>query len=256
MDDLKRQLTRELQQDLNVTLVRSLTWRLPVHSIEIAFQTVKRTKMDILMKMMLIAFQKGTIETAEELSELLLVDPLFINDLISLMTRTKIIEKKGLTFGLTEKGVQQLATGIFVHEPESATKKALFSPCHQNLLQGDIKPDPLKELEVYRWNDEFNNWEIDSLEDSALRNALQAMDVESDEGNTQIVVSDITSATAEQTVHIPCLEFQLYDKSEDLFYVRVWNTLLQRWDETLETQLNDKERKQWRADYLEKYDKK
>jgi hypothetical protein len=255
MGDLKRQLTRELQQDLNVKLLKTLTWSLPVHSIEIAYQTVKRTKMDILMKMMLIAFQKGAIETAEELSELLLVDALFINDLISLMTRTKIIEKKGSTFGLTEKGVQQLATGIFVHEPESATTKALFSACHQNFLQGELKSDPSEALEVYRWKDEFNDWEIDSLEDSLLRNALRSMNVESDESNAQIVVSDIISAIAEQTVHIPCLEFQLYNKSEDLFYVRVWNTLLQRWDETLETQLNDKERKQWREEYLEKYDK-
>ncbi len=251
MDELKRQLTRELQQDLNVKLLKTLTWSLPVHSIEIAYQTVKRTKMDILMKMMLIAFQKGAIETAEELSELLLVDPLFINDLISLMTRTKIIEKKGQTFGLTEKGVQQLATGIFVHEPESATKKVLFSPCHQNFLQGEIKLATSKELEVYRWNDEFNNWEIDSLEDLVLRNALQSMNVESHEGNAQIVVSDIISSTVEQTVHIPCLEFQLYNKSEDLYYARVWNTLLQRWDERLEKQLNDNERKQWREEYLQ-----
>lgn len=249
MDDLKRQLTRELQQDLDVKILTSLTWSLPVHSIEITYQTVKRTKMDILMKMMLIAFQKGAIETAEELSELLLVDPLFINDLINLMTRTKIIEKRGSSFALTDEGVQQLTLGIFVHEPESATQKALFSPCHQSFLQAELKLDSSEGLEVYRWYDEFSDWAIDSLEDSFLRNVLQ--DVESDEGNSQIVVSEILSATAEQIVQIPCLEFQLYSKTDDLFYVRVWNILLQRWDETLENQLNDKERKQLR----EKYDK-
>ena len=152
MDDLKRQLTKELQQDFNVKIMDSLTWSLPVHSIEIAYQTVKRTKMDILMKMMLIAFQKGEIETAEELSEILLVEQLFINDLINLMTRTKIIEKRGSSFALTDEGVQQLATGIFVHEPESGSKKALFSPCHQSFLQGELSSDASGDFDIYRWN--------------------------------------------------------------------------------------------------------
>lgn len=252
MNDLKRQMTKELQQDLNVKIIKSLTWSLPVQSIEIAFQTVKRTKMDILMKMMLVALQKGAIRTAEELSELLLVDPLFIKDLINLMTRTKIIEKRGSSFTLTDEGVQQLGTGIFIHEPESASKKALFSTCHQSFLQGEVMSDLPEELDVYRWNDEFTDWKIDSLDDSVFRKALIDMDVETDEGNTQIVVSDILSVTAGEIAYVPCLEFQLHNKSEDLFYVRVWNTLLQQWDATIENQLSDKERKQWREDFLRK----
>ena len=85
-----------------------------------------------------------------------------------------------------------------------------------------------------------------------LRNALKGMNVESDEGNTQIVVSDILSATGREIDYVPCLEFQMYNKSEDLFYVRVWNTLLQQWDETIENQLNEKERKKWREEFLKK----
>ena len=47
------------------------------------------------MKMMLIAFQKAEIETAEELSEILLVEQLFIDDLIAKMTSSGVIEKRG-----------------------------------------------------------------------------------------------------------------------------------------------------------------
>ena len=94
MNELKGRLTKELQQDFNVKIMDSLSWSLPVHSIEIAYQTVMRTKMDILMKMMLIAFEKADIATAEELSDILLVEQLFINDLIDKMTRTGVIEKR------------------------------------------------------------------------------------------------------------------------------------------------------------------
>ena len=90
MDKLKGKLTKELQQDFNVKILDSMSWSLPVHSIEIAYQTVMRTKMDILMKMMLIAFQKGQISTAEEFSEMLLVEQLFIKDLIDKMTSAQM----------------------------------------------------------------------------------------------------------------------------------------------------------------------
>ena len=123
MDELKGRLTKELQQDFNVKIMDSLSWSLPVHSIEIAYQTVMRTKMDILMKMMLIAFGKAEIETAEELSDILLVEQLFINDLIDKMSRTGVIEKREGFYSLTDIGVRQFKTGIFVHEPESGLKR-------------------------------------------------------------------------------------------------------------------------------------
>ena len=90
MNDLKGRLTKELQQDFNVKIMGSLSWSLPVNSIEIVYQTVMRTKVDILMKMMLIAFGKADIATAEELSDILLVEQLFINDLIDKMTQEQV----------------------------------------------------------------------------------------------------------------------------------------------------------------------
>jgi DNA-binding IscR family transcriptional regulator len=253
MDKLKRKLTQELQQDFNVKILESISWSLPVHSIEIAFQTVMRTKMDILMKMMLIAFQKGKISTAEVLSELLLVEPLFIEDLIRKMTSAQMIEKNAGHFILTGTGMQQLESGIFIHEPENDMKNALYSPCHQSFLHGNPESLAAEVNEVYRHHAEFNDdWKVELIEKTDLLNALQSLGVDSAEGNVQIVISDIVSASAVQTDWVPCIEFRLYNEAEDLLFVRVWNTLSEQWDETLESQLNDKERKVWRENYLEK----
>jgi len=252
VNELKGRLTRELQHDFNVKIMGSLSWSLPIHSIEIGYETVKRTKMDILMKMMLISFQKGEIASAEELSEILLVEQLFINDLVNKMSRTGLIEKRGGSFALTKAGELQLENGVFDHEPESGTTTALYSPLHGDFLSGELAKDIYEEEDVYRYQDEFDDWAVTSIEDSAVLKALKSMDIESGEGNVHVVVSDIVSVSDVKINLVPCMEFRLYNEAEDLFYVRVWNTLTEHWDETLETQLNDKERKEWRDTYLEK----
>jgi len=250
LNDLKGRLTKELQQDFNVKLMGSLSWSLPVNSIEIVYQTVIRTKVDILMKMMLIAFGKADIATAEELSDILLVEQLFINDLINKMSRTGVIEKREGFYSLTDVGIRQFKTGIFVHEPEIGSSQALYSPCHQTFLNGEIKNIAYEEKEVYHLKSDIDDWSVATLEDSVLIDELKAMGVASGEGNVQIVVSEIVSASDIEVDLVPCIEFHLYNEAEDLFYARVWNTLSEHWDETLEAQLNEKERKKWREIYL------
>ncbi|MBO0587334.1 hypothetical protein [Sporosarcina sp. E16_8] len=250
MNDLKERLTKELQQDFDVKIMGSQSWSLPVNSIEIVYQTVMRTKVDILMKMMLIAFGKADIATAEELSDILLVEQLFINDLIDKMTRSGVIEKREGFYSLTDVGVRQFKTGIFVHEPENGSRQALYSPCHQTFLNGEINSIPYEEKGIYRFKNEFDDWSVATLEDTVLLDALKIMGVESGEGNVQIVVSEIISASDIEVDLVPCIEFHMYNEAEDLLYARVWNTLSEHWDEKLEAQLNEKERKKWREIYL------
>ncbi len=250
MNELKERLTKELQQDFNVKIMNSLSWSLPVRSIDVEYYTVKRTKMDILMKMMLIAFGKAEIATIEELSEILLVEQLFINDLIDKMSRTGVIEKREGFFSLTDAGVEQLKKEVFEHEPEQDSTKTLYSPCHQAFLDGTTKSISYEEKEVYRYEVEFDERDVASLEDSVLIDALKKMGVESGEGNVQIIVSEIIAASDVEIGWIPCMEFHLYNKTEDVVYARVWNTHSEHWDETLEAQLNEKERKKWRENYL------
>lgn len=250
MIELKARLTKELQQDINLKVMGSLLWNLPVHLIEIEYNTVTRTKMDILMKMMLMAFGKAEFSTADELSEVLLVEQLFINDLIDKMSRTGVIEKREGFFSLTEAGIVQLKKGVFEHEPEKNTTSILYSPSHQTFLTGEVKNNALEEKEVYRYFVEFNDRDLEAIEDDLLIEALKKSGVESGEGNVQIIVSEITSASDIATKYSQCIEFHLYNKSEDILYARVWNTLTDHWDEIIEAQLNEEDRKNWRETYL------
>lgn len=248
MEALKKRLTEELQVNFNVKILDSLSWNLPIHPVEIAFQTVKKTTMDILMKMMLMTFGQATIETAEQLSELLLVEQLFVDDLMSKMLNANLIEKKESHFSLTAAGEKQLKAGIYEHEPVLQSKKLLYSPFHRDFIQSQSE-SVLNEDELYRYAEEFSNWEVTLLEESVIVNALENSGIDSNEGNVQVVISKIESTLAFDIDLVPCLEFRLFDKTKDIVYARVWNTLVGQWDEKIEEQLNDKERKAWRAQY-------
>ena len=250
MIELKARLTKELQQDINLKVMGSLIWNLPIHLIEIEYKTVLRTKMDILMKMMLIAFGKAEFSTVEELSEVLLVEQLFITDLIDKMSRTGVIEKREGFFSLTEAGIEQLKKGVFEHEPEKKSTQTLYSPSHSAFLIGEIKNSAYENAEVYRYFVGFDERDLAVIEDDLLIEALKKSGVESGEGNVQIIVSEIISASDLATESSQCIEFHLYNKSEDILYARVWNTLTSHWDEVIEAQLNEKERKKWRETYL------
>lgn len=45
---------------------------------------------------------------------------------------------------------------------------------------------------------------------------------------------------------IPCQEFRIYNKEQDIFYARVWNTWLEQWDDRLDKQIEEQERVKWR----------
>ena len=111
--ELVHRLKKELQDGFQVKVLESLTWNLPVRSVDIEYETIRKSKMDILMKMILVAFQEGSISDEEELSDILLVEPLFIQDLIAKMERTGIIAKNGPYFTLTAAGRRQLESGVF-----------------------------------------------------------------------------------------------------------------------------------------------
>ena len=245
MEELKQRLAKGLNEDRTIKIVKSMEWSLPVNSIEISFQTVKRSKMDVLMKMMLRTFEKAEIKDAEELSELLLVDPLFINDLIEKMLRTNMIKKKTRYFELTQVGTKQLETGIFISEPEEQLEIAYYSPCHEVFFIEKIKNKSPKEQKVYRYAKIFADWTASSLEDVAVLKALQAKGIETNIGNVQVVIAGITATMEVAIEQIPCIEFRIHNTEEDVVYARVWNTQLAEWDETLEAQLNENERLEW-----------
>ena len=239
---------RELQQNRHVKIMKSTDWCIPIRTIEVKYEPIRRSTMDVLMQMLLISMQEANFQNVEELSELLLVDPLFIEDLVSLMSRVRLIEQTDGFYRLTPKGEQQLARGIFEEELEVETATLLFSPCHQAILPaGEEDIEEFDELpEPYRYVDK----EAEQQEQFDEAMLLAALQQEEEATSAQKIVETIVTAQAQQINDIPCLQFILYDKEKNIVYVRVWNTLLNQWDEKLEQQLTEKEQLQWREQYL------
>lgn len=103
---------RELQQNRNIKIVKTAEWCIPIRTVDVTYKPVRRSTMDVLMTMLLLSIQEADFGNTQELSELLLVDPLFIEDLISLMIRVNLVRNEDDFYRLTEKGQQQLERGI------------------------------------------------------------------------------------------------------------------------------------------------
>ncbi|QDQ00322.1 hypothetical protein FOH38_07250 [Lysinibacillus fusiformis] len=249
MSKLQQRLTRELQQNRHLKIVKSNEWCIPIRTVEVTYEPIRRSTMDVLMKMLLISMQEADFQNAQELSELLLVDPLFIEDLVSLMSRVRLIEHREDFYRLTSKGEQQLERGIFEEELDVETATLLFSPCHSVFLPiGEDRIEEYDELpEPYRYVDKEAEQQ-EQFEEAMIITALQR---EKEESTTsQTLIETIVNTEAKQINDISCLEFILHDKEQDIVYARVWNTLLNQWDSTLEQQLSEKEQLRWREEYL------
>lgn len=243
MDKLKRQLHANLLKNPAVQIRKEVIWQFPVTIYTVAFNRVKRYKMDILMKMMLLTFEKAQIHRAANLSQLLLVEELFIEDLLKKMQRTGLITLEKGRYRLTSRGREQLNTGIMEEElPEESTVLS-YSPIHDEVWSEMAEPLPEIDegLPYYRFGSHQN-----ILEKDRILQVLAESENGEEEGGFQTVVSAVNSLDQQKVEHIPCLEFQLYDKEQDKFYARVWNTCLKRWDETFEKQIEEKERLLWR----------
>lgn len=241
---------KELQQNRHVKILEKKEWSIPIRTVEVTYEPIRRSTMDVLMKMLLISMQEAEFRDAHELSELLLVDPLFIEDLVSLMSRVRLIEQVSRFYQLTPKGEQQLERGVFEEELDLQTASLLYSPCHHEFLPANVKsleeydelPDP------YRYVDREAEQQ-EHFEETAIIVALQ-QEGEDEPVSLQTIIETITKVEAKQINDIPCLEFIIHNKEQDIIYVRVWNTLLNHWDEVLEQQLTTQEQLQWRNQYI------
>ncbi|MBT2685974.1 hypothetical protein [Bacillus sp. ISL-37] len=243
MDNLNKKLHSRLLENPAVQIKKEVIWHFPVMIYTVAFNSVKRSKMDILMKMMLLTFEKAQIRRAANLSQLLLVEELFIEDLLKKMQRMGLITLEKGCYRLTSRGHEQLNTGIMEEElPEESTVLS-YSPIHDEFWPEMTEPLPETdgELLLYRYGNHQNTLEKDRI----LQVLAESRNGEVEDG-FQTVVAAVNSVDQQKVEHIPCLEFLLYNKEQDKFYARVWNTLLQRWDETFEKQIEEKERLIWR----------
>ncbi|WP_301108108.1 hypothetical protein [Sporosarcina sp.] len=233
MDSLQKKLQREIQQQPNLQIEKSASWGLPVEVVNISYTTIKRTTMDILMKMMLMTIDKLPIADPKRIAEFLAVDSLFAEDLLGKMKRADMVKERKDVLELTAKGIEQLQSGIYEQPPEQKEIIMYYSSCHENilceekeeLLQKKIEPFHLAKKQTHKLKD---------LDEETLRNALLSAEVEMSEGTLQIVLDKIDAAAHISKQLIPCIEFSVYNHVEDMRFTRVWNTLLDQWDEQLE----------------------
>lgn len=242
MKKIIEKLRANLLQNPAVEIKESAVWELPVISYAVTFKRVKRLKMDILMKMLLLAFNQTDIRRAANLAEMLLVEELFIEDLIQKLLRSGSIRMEREGYKLTERGQAQLTEGIVEEEMEEEETTFTYSPVHDEFWPA------AKEQEAgepaYRYP---------AAREMTAEHLLQALaeeDMERADEEFQTPVSEVTGFEEQFTSHVPCLEFRLYNKEQDIFYARVWNTHLEHWDEVLEKQIEEQERLEWREKWL------
>jgi hypothetical protein len=247
MNKLNKHLRSILLENPAIQIKKSDMWHLPVMTYDVSFKWVKRSKMDILMKMMLLTFEQVEIRRAANLSELLLVEELFIADLLKKMQRMGLIRLEKESYKLTSKGHEQLKTGIIVEEMEEESTVLSYSPVHDEFWpeMTDPLPETNEELPLFRY---ANNQ--DHINADRILQVLAERENRLEENGFQTVVADVNSFDLQKVEHIPCLEFQMYNKEQDIFYARVWNTWRGCWDDMLEKQIEEKERLEWREKWM------
>ena len=253
MKALEKKLSNKIKQDKNIEILTVSSWCFPIQTIEFKYQPVKRLTMDILMKMILLSCKQAEIAEPKELSDLLLVEELFIRDLLQNLQKTGLVEKEEY-YQLTERGKKQLENGIFEEAQEEEMQQLLYSSNHKAFLVGDIEQlddfDELPEAFVYASEEPMD------VDDEMIIQALQenhqvSEDEEADGSAVQTFITSIESRETVQINDIPCMQFIIYNKEKDLLYVRVWNTLTGHWDKSLEKLLTEKELLSWRKKYLD-----
>lgn len=240
MDSMMKKLRTELLVRPGISIVGEKAWSLPLISYEVTFSQVKRLKMDILMKMMLAAFKETEIRRAAALADMLLVEELFIRDLIEKMKRARLIRFEPKGYELTDKGHAHLEEGIFEEEMDGGEALVFHSPAHQNFLLEIGEVEAAGSLPTYRHAEES------MVDTGAIKELLSAERSEETEGGFRVIVTGITGCEKREEHGIACAEFQLYDRDQDIFYARVWNTGSGSWDEVLSKAIEEREVVAWR----------
>lgn len=246
LSTLQKQLANQLTQMDGAKILHETSFCIPVHSFKVTYNPVLKKPMDILMKMMLISFQTGAFKDGEELADVLLVEPLFINDLLNKMKKTELVEIEE-TLHLTTKGEKQLTEGIYEEELDAVSDILQYSPLHKSFLPGDIE----EVLEFDEFPEELSyatGLEVEELKEQQMIEMLTDMQDSEEEENT--FITSILSSEEIQISDVPCLAYILHDTKTDTLFARVYNTLTKEWDSKLEDVLHTNERTNWKERFL------
>lgn len=239
MQKLQNKLKNDLLKQSGLEMKKSAIWELPINRVELSFTTVKRSKMDVLMKMIMISLQKMHISSSDHVASFLNVDPLFVEGIIAKLQSTSMIRKNEGHYFLTDTGTERLQSGVYESPPEANKKRFLYSPCHQELIGLERDFESAEKKKTYRFLDQ-TLLPATSLEEETLIEALRTTEDESPEEtkeSMQVFINHVDPPKVLEAKYIQCIEFHLLDKQEHRSFTRVWNTLLDQWDVRLEEQI-------------------
>ena len=247
LQTIEQNLLKQLEQNPAIEVKKQMQYSIPMHTLQVSYHPVMRNAMDILMKMMLLSFQKAKLKNVELLADILLVEPLFIHDLTNKMLRLDMIEKQEV-YTLTSKGQAQLQSGVFEEELELTNHFVQYSPLHKAIIEGDL--DRLMDLEhfpeVFPYMD---SEEIGEIEEAILIETIQKelSNEPMEEDAAPLFITSIAATESVQIHDVPVLCFILYDQNEQRFIPRAYNTLTGAWDEAIEASLLANEKEKWQA---------
>lgn len=240
LHQIQQQLIEHLEKEYTGKVIHNDIWCIPVHTFQIKYQPIQKKAMDILMKIMLFSFQKSSFESAEQLSEILLVEPLFVENLIRKMQKNGLLERNQHIYQLTEKGKHQFSKDEFEEELDPVTTELLYSPVHEGILEGNIEDV----LDFDDFPDKMYDYlpeETEEVNENFMLQQIQSMQFKDEtQDNNVIEIKSILSMEHTQTNDVPCIEFVVSKEENKELFTRIWNTLYNDWDNVLEKQLMDK----------------
>lgn len=221
---------------------------IPVHTIEVQYHPVQRAVMDILMKMMLISYERAEVREPGVLADILLVEPLFISDLTNKMLNLNMLQKaEDEAITLTDKGRLQKENGVFEEQLPLQTEFITFSPTHARILDGDI--EAFSELDAWPEPFPYAIEDFKTIDEPSLLTYLTDLQPIAQEDEPQSFVTDVVTYESVQVNDVPIFVFICYEDKGERYFAKVYNALTNEWDEVLEALVTTHEKTAWATQF-------
>ena len=240
----KQRVSAKFREQKHIRLLGNKSWVLPLQLVEIQMKTVVRSQMDVLMKMILKILARLEVKQGKEISELLAVETIFVEHMLDLMMRNKMVGKIGDTFQLTNSGLEHLEQGTFEHDPMVEQVEITYSSYHNGSMNRDPEQTGLEgdlNLSEFQFAEDVELNDVTQLSDSHIKEMIQKSGYEFLVEKGQKVIEEIDLVEIKESMRAVCIEFHLHDRAEDMVYIRVWNTWTGKFDSQLEDELNQRE---------------
>ncbi|MGE7588522.1 phospholipase D-like domain-containing protein [Peribacillus sp. NPDC101480] len=246
----ERMLHQAIEDKEYLHILGTKEWKIPIHYYHVQVTASTKTKIDMLKKMVMFSFLNMNISHLDELSGFLHVDTLFIEDIVTQMMATGVVEKVDSVYKLTKIGEEQFKAGTILSEPSTEVIPFEYSVLNQNAIQEEPTNVMVKEdweLDLYRYSNEVANLAGTILEEDKLREYVQESGKVFEVGGNEKIISKIEPITLQAMKFAKCIEYQLYDLLENKLYARIWNGASGRWDERFEEEITRLEGEAWKS---------